>query len=424
MNILNSVDKNKYKNDRIILHSDCNSFYASVECLHHPELRNKPVAVSGDAENRHGIILAKNEIAKKYNVKTGEAIWQAKQKCPELVTLPPRFELYKRFSKMARRIYSDYTDRIESFGLDEAWLDITHSPKNDGLKTALEIKSRIKEELGITVSIGVSFNKIFAKFGSDYKKPDAVTCITRDNYKDIVWNSPAGDLLYVGRATRKKLNCIGIYTIGDIANAPLEILRKHLGKWGDLIYGFANGFDSSPVAHMDENTEVKSIGNSTTTPRDMKTFEDVKAVMYVLCDSVCRRMREQGFLAKTVGISVRDNELNTFTRQCTLEDYTNLTKVITENAVSLFKRSCNIQRPLRSVGVSVTDFVHDNIPHQISLLNSEEKLKQNEQLDKTLDRLKKRFGNYVVRPAALLRDKQLSSFNPKDDHTIHPVGYL
>lgn len=424
MNILSTVDRNKYKEDRVILHSDCNGFYASVECLHNPQLRDKPVAVSGDAENRHGIILAKNEIAKKYNVKTGEAIWQAKQKCPELVTLPPHFELYKRFSKMARRIYSDYTDRIESFGLDEAWLDLTNSFDNDGYKTALEIKSRIKEELGITVSIGVSFNKIFAKFGSDYKKPDAVTCITRENYKDIVWNSPAGDLLYVGRATRNKLNRIGIYTIGDIANTSPDILRKLLGKWGDLIYGFANGFDSSPVAHMDENTEVKSIGNSTTTPRDMKTFDDVKVVMYVLCDSVCRRMREQGFMAKTVGISIRDNELNSFTRQCTLESYTCITKDITQSAFSLFKRSYKMQRPLRSIGVSVTDFVHDNVPHQISFLQDEERLIQNEKLDKTLDVLKKRFGNYIVRPAVLLNDRCLSSFNPKDDHVIHPVGYL
>lgn len=424
MNIFDTVDKTKYKKDRVILHSDCNGFYASVECLHNPELRNKPVAVSGDAENRHGIILAKNEIAKKYGIKTGEAIWQAKQKCPELVTVKPHFELYKRFSKMARRIYSDYTDKIESFGLDEAWLDITQNINNNGYEIACEINRRIKEELGITVSIGVSFNKIFAKFGSDYKKPDAVTCITRDNFKSIVWNAPAQDLLYVGRATKKKLNNIGIYTIGDIANTPPEVLRKLLGKWGDLIYGFANGYDSSPVAHMDENSEVKSIGNSTTTPRDMKTPEDVKIVMYVLCDSVCRRMRQQGFMAKTVGISVRDNELNTFTRQQTLDDYTNLTKEITSNAIALFERSYKMQRPLRSIGVSVTDFVHDNIPHQISILNNEERLMQNEELDRTVDRLKMRFGNYIVRPAVLLADNGLSAFNPKDDHTIHPVGYL
>ena len=424
MDILSTVDKTKYKNDRVILHSDCNGFYASVECLHNPKIRNMPVAVSGDAENRHGIILAKNEIAKKYGIKTGEAIWQAKLKCPELVTVPPHFDLYKRFSNMARRIYSDYTDKIESFGLDESWLDVTENINGNGFEIACEISSRIKKELGITVSIGVSFNKIFAKFGSDYKKPDAITCITRDNFKNIVWNSPAEDLLYVGRATKRKLNNIGIYTIGDIAKTSPEILRNLLGKWGDLIYGFANGYDSSPVAHMNENSEVKSIGNSTTTPRDMKTFDDVKIVMYVLCDSVCRRMRQQGFMAKTVGISIRDNELNTFNRQQALDDYTNLTKVITDNAFRLFKKSYNMQKPLRSIGISVTDFVHDNIPHQMSLLNNEKNILQNEELDKTVDKLKLRFGNYIVRPAVLLADKSLSAFNPKDDHTIHPIGYL
>ena len=424
MDILSTVDKTKYKNDRVILHSDCNGFYASVECLHNPKIRNMPVAVSGDAENRHGIILAKNEIAKKYGIKTGEAIWQAKLKCPELVTVPPHFDLYKRFSNMARRIYSDYTDKIESFGLDESWLDVTENINGNGFEIACEISSRIKKELGITVSIGVSFNKIFAKFGSDYKKPDAITCITRDNFKNIVWNSPAEDLLYVGRATKRKLNNIGIYTIGDIAKTSPEILRNLLGKWGDLIYGFANGYDSSPVAHMNENSEVKSIGNSTTTPRDMKTFDDVKIVMYVLCDSVCRRMRQQGFMAKTVGISIKDNELNTFNRQQALDDYTNLTKVITDNAFRLFKKSYNMQKPLRSIGISVTDFVHDNIPHQMSLLNNEKNILQNEELDKTVDKLKLRFGNYIVRPAVLLADKSLSAFNPKDDHTIHPIGYL
>ncbi|MEE1219094.1 MAG: DNA polymerase IV [Ruminococcus sp.] len=424
MDILTTVNKDKFKNDRVILHSDCNSFYASVECLHNPKIRNFPVAVSGDAENRHGIILAKNEIAKSYGIKTGEAIWQAKNKCPELVTVPPHFELYKRFSNMARSIYSDYTNLIEPFGLDESWLDVTENAQNNGYKIAKEISNRIKYELGITVSIGVSFNKIFAKFGSDYKKPDAITCITRQNYKDIVWNSPAGDLLYVGRATKKKLNDIGIFTIGDIANTPVDVLKKRLGKWGELIYGFANGYDSSPVSHINENNEVKSIGNSTTTPKDMVTYDDVKMVMYVLCDSVCRRMREQGFLAKTISINVRDNELNTFTRQCSIEQYTNLTKTIFKNAITLFKNSYDMKKPLRSIGVSTTDFVHDDIPRQIGLFNEEKDIIKNETLDKTIDTLKKRFGNYIIRPATLLKDNKLSNFNPKDDHTIHPVSYL
>ena len=284
MKICDTVNSKLYKNDRAILHSDCNCFYASVECLLNPNIRDLPVAVSGDAENRHGIILAKNEEAKKYNIKTGEAIWQAKKKCPQLLTVPARLDVYKKFSDKVRRIYSDYTDMVEPFGLDEAWLDISEDYKNDALTIAEEISQRIKDEIGITVSIGVSFNKIFAKFGSDYKKPDAITCITRDNYKTLVWNSPAGDLLYVGGATRKKLEQIGIYTIGDIANAPIGLLRTHLGKWGDLIYGFANGYDSSPVARIGEYSEVKSIGNSTTAVRDLKNLDDIKVIAYVLCD--------------------------------------------------------------------------------------------------------------------------------------------
>ena len=409
--------------ERTVLHVDCNKFYASVECLHRPEIRNRPVAVGGSAEDRHGIILTKNEIASKYGIKTAEPIWQAKQKCPELVVVPPNFPLYVRFSNMARKIYKEYSEFIEPFGLDENWIDVTGCRKS-GEEIANEIRCRIKFELGITVSVGVSWNKIFAKFGSDYKKPDAITEITRKNYRDIVWNCPAKDLLYVGRATGRKLESIGIYTIGDIATADVTLLRSYLGKWGDLIYGFANGYDSSPVAHMNENSEVKSIGNSTTTPKDMVTFNDVKQVIFVLCDSVCRRMREQGFMAKTVCITIRDNELMSFNRQHTTEIHTNLTKDITNTAIELFKKSYKMEKPLRSIGVSVTDFIHDDQPHQMSLLRDEKRLIQNEQLDKTLDRLKKRFGNYAVRPAVLLDDKELSDFNPKENHTIHPVGYL
>lgn len=410
---------------RIILHSDCNSFYASVECLHNPHLRNKPVAVAGDAENRHGIILAKNEIAKKYKVQTGEPIWQAKNKCPELVTVGARFDLYQRFSKMAKAIYADYSNQVENFGLDEAWIDITGNPyQKSGMDIAKEISDRIKYELGITVSIGVSFNKIFAKFGSDYKKPDAITEITKDNYKTIVWNQPAQNLLYVGPATKKKLSSIGIYTIGDIANADPVFLRNILGKWGDLIYSFANGYDSSPVARIDEDNSVKSIGNSTTTPRDLVSNEDVKSVMFVLCDSVCRRMREQGFVARTVAINIRDKELFSFTRQIKLDEYTNITKVIQTNAMDLFYKNYNWRKPIRSIGVSVSDLAPHGINSQISLFDDEKKRLKQEELDKTLDKLKVRFGNYSIRTGNLLVDRRLTDFNPKDDHTIHPVGYF
>lgn len=410
---------------RVILHSDCNGFYASVECLHNPSLRNKPVAVAGNVDNRHGIILAKNEIAKKYSIKTGEPIWQAKNKCYDLVVVPPHFHQYQRFSKMAKKIYSQYSDRVENFGLDEAWIDVTGDAMGrNGMEIAQEIRNRIKYELGITVSIGVSFNKIFAKFGSDYKKPDAVTEITKENFKEIVWAQPASALLYVGRSTRKKLENIGIYTIGDIANAPIKTLRDNLGKWGDLIYSFANGYDSSPVAPIDHYNTVKSIGNSTTTPKDLLNNEDVKSVMFVLCDSVCRRMREQGLFAKTICISVRDKDLFSFTRQIKLTEYTDITRTVQNTAMELFVKSYNWNKPIRSIGISLTDLTPNNIDRQMSILDSKVVDIRQEKLDKTLDRLKQRFGAYSVRNGNLLKDRELSDFNPKEEHIIHPVGYF
>jgi len=256
--------------ERVILHSDLNNFYASVECLYNPDLRDKPVAVGGDVEARHGIILAKNYHAKKYGILTGEAIWQAQQKCRDLVVVPPNFKRYMRFSQMARDIYADYTDQCESFGLDECWLDVTGSYRlfGDGKAIADKIRERIKFEMGITASVGVSFNKIFAKLGSDIKKPDATTIISKDNFKDVVWKLPVNELLYVGRATHKKLNRYGIKTIGDLANTELKYLEYWLGKWGCMLWTFANGYDTSPVSNIGAKSLIKSVGNSTTTPRD------------------------------------------------------------------------------------------------------------------------------------------------------------
>lgn len=415
--------------ERVILHSDCNSFYASVECLHRPEIRDKPVAVGGDVEQRHGIILAKNQIAKKYNIKTGEALWQARRKCPDLVIVPPRFELYMRFSRMARKIYMDYTDQVEPFGLDECWLDVTGSGiKGNGMEIAREISSRIKYELGITVSIGVSYNKIFAKLGSDYKKPDAITRIGKENYRDIAWPLPVGDLLYVGRATQRKLESYAVHTIGDLAHTSERTLKSWFGKWGEVLYCFSNGFDVSPVAAFDDTPPVKSIGNSQTTPRDLTTDEDVKIILYVLADSVARRLREQGFKGRTVNISVRDNELSSFTRQHTMKHYTNITSEIANAGMELFRR--NYRRnyrwynPIRSIGISISDLVADITPTQIDLYCDERSRERKERLDITTDWLKNRFGSKAVQPAVLLTDRQLSGFDPKKDHTIHPVGYF
>lgn len=409
--------------DRVILHSDCNSFYASVECLHRPELRDKPVAVGGDVEQRHGIILAKNQVAKRYGVSTGEALWQAQEKCPGLVIEPPDYELYMRFSRLCHQIYLDYTDRVEPFGLDECWLDVTGSAvKGNGLTIAKEISARIKYELGITVSIGVSYNKIFAKLGSDYKKPDAITRISKDNFKDIAWPLPVGDLLYVGSATRRKLEGYGVHTIGDLAATPESTLRGWCGKWGEFLYAFANGYDTSPVDPTAQ--PIKSVGNSQTTPRDLVTDQDVTIILYVLTDSVARRLREQGLKGRTISISVRDNQLYSFTRQYTLGSYTNITSEIISAGMKLFRKNYRWYKPIRSVGISVTDLVPDTIPSQVILYCSERERERKEHLDQAVDWLKNRFGTYAVQPAVLLTDRELSGFDPKKDHTIHPVGYF
>lgn len=407
---------------KTILHIDCNKFYASVECLHRPEIRNKPVAVGGSEEARHGIILTKNEIAAKYGISVGEPLWKARQKCPDLIVVPPNFPLYIRFSEMARNIYKDYSDYIEPFGLDENWIDVTGDSR-DGKNIALEIKERVKAELGITVSIGVSFNKVFAKFGSDYKKPDAVTVITENNFRDIVWPCPCSDLLLIGPATTRKLNSYGIYTIGDLALSDLNFIKSILGKNGEIIHNFANGLDSSPVAHKDDERVLKSIGNSTTTPRDMVTDEDVKTVITVLSESVAQRMREQGVKGKTVTITIRDKNLYHFTRQCKLVNETDVSAEIIKASMKIFRENYTWNNPIRSIGVSVSDFNTDN-GIQYDLSGSVEKREKLEALEKAVDNIRRRFGSYSVQRASLLKDKGLSRFNPKEEHTAHPIGYF
>lgn len=411
---------------RVILHSDCNGFFASVECLYNPDIRQKPVAVCGDADKRHGIILAKNEIAKKFKVQTGEAIWQAKKKCPDLVVAEAHYDRYMRFSQMASRIYADYSDMIEPFGLDESWIDVTASVNGfeDGYRIAEEIRRRIKYELGITVSIGVSFNKIFAKLGSDYKKPDAVTVITPQNYKDIVYPLPAQCLLGVGRATNKSLKTLGIYTIGDIANTSRELLHSHLGKFGDTLYTFAKGYDSSPVKPLGYTSIPKSIGNSTTPSRDMNNTEDAKIVLGVLCDSVCRRAREQHLTAKTICINIRDKDLFIISRQEKLSRGTNLTQEVLGTALKLLRENYSFSKPIRSIGVTLADFMPDTVSEQTSIFVDEQKRARLLELDKSLDVLKRRFGSFCVRPANMLSDKVLSGFSPKEENIVHPVGYF
>lgn len=412
--------------DKVILHSDINSCYASIELLHHPELRGKPLAVGGDPEARHGIVLAKDQIAKSFGVKTGMPLWQARNLCPEITFLPPRMELYLRFSQMAHELYREYTDLQQPFGIDECWLDVTGTVGifGSGMDIARAINRRMKEELGITVSIGVSYNKIFAKLGSDYKKPDAITEITRDNYKDIVWSLPAGDLLYVGRNTKLKLKAMGIYTIGQLAAMNPFILKRKLGKMGEILHGFANGNDLSEVTRENYNAPIKSIGNSTTTPRDLTCDEDVWIVIYMLAESVAARLRSNGFKAMVVEISIRDNELFSFTRQKKVMSPTNITGEIASEAYKLFKGNYSWKKPIRSVGVRASCLVLEKMPEQTYMfMDAERRIKQ-EKIDETLDIIRRRFGYYSIRPAVMYMDSNLSHSNPAEDHVAHPQGYF
>ena len=426
---------------RTILHSDCNCFYASVELLHHPELRGRPVAVCGNHDARHGIILTADYTAKRYGVKTGMALWQARQLCPDLIFLPARMDLYLRFSRMAQEIYSEYTDKVEPFGIDESWLDVTESVsvKGDGYTIAKEINNRMKKELGITVSIGVSFNKVFAKLGSDYKKPDAITTMGKDEYRAKAWPLPVSDLLYVGRATDRKLRTMGVKTIGDLALMDESILTKKFGKVGNILHAFANGYDTSPVKIENTSAPIKSVGNSTTTPKDMRTDEDVKIVLYILAESVAARLRENGFRCRTVEISIRDKELFHFSKQTKLKNASNITGEIAEAAYMLYKKSYSLpaneyelksfgtefyQKPLRSIGISGSDLVTDFYWEQMDIFMDPKFREKRMKMDVTVDNIRKRFGFYSIQRGLMYRDSILSACNAKEDHTVHPIGYF
>ena len=410
--------------ERVILHSDLTNFYASVEALHHPELRDKPLAVGGDVSQRHGIILAKNQLAKRYGIQTGEALWQARRKCPSLIIMPPNFTLYQRFSQLAREIYLDYTDQVEPFGIDECWLDVTGSLRGSGPEIADEIRRRIKRELGVTVSIGVSYNKIFAKLGSDYKKPDGLTVIGRDDYQSTVWPLPASVLLYVGRSTQAKLHRYGYESIGDVAKESPKRLRELLGKWGEVLWIFANGKDQTPVAKYDARTVIKSVGNSTTTPRDLEDEEDVKMVITVLAESVAERMREQGFRAKTVAIHVRDTDLYSFERQGPLPTPSCLASEIIGKAMELFRRNYRWEKPIRSIGVRGADLVPDDYTVQTDLMGDEIRRARRERMEAAMDTVRRRFGHFSIQRAISLQDRRLTALDPKQDHTIHPYSYF
>ena len=404
--------------NRDILHVDLNNFYASVEMILNPHLKDKFVAVCGSVENRHGIILAKSENAKKLGVKTGMVIRDALKLCPNLVLVEAKHDKYLAYSKLIKNIYRKYTDYIESFGIDECWLDVTNSVKMFGSaeKIANNIREEVKQKSGLTVSVGVSFNKVFAKLGSDLKKPDATTVISKENYREKIWNLPVENLLFVGKSTQAKLNKINILTIGDLAQMDGEYLTKKFGKWGKVLHEYANGLDDSLVSKDNEHDEVKSVGNSMTTYRDLVTDEDIKIILTVLAESVSSRVIEHDIgKPKTLSIYVRDEFLESITRQCKFEYPTVLPEDYVSTAFKLYKDNIKNGTCVRTLGISVSDF--NNNEEQISF--DDFKYAKKSKLNDTVSNIRNKYGSESVLKGILLKDKKFMRENAKEGHFLN-----
>ncbi len=407
--------------DRAVLHSDLNNFYATVEKKLFPDLAGKPIAVCGDREARHGIVLAKSEEAKKFGVKTGDVIWEAERKCPGLIVRPARFPEYVRYSRAVRDIYARYTDLIEPFGIDECWLDVTHSKIfGSGEEIAERIRREVRKELGLTVSVGVSFNKVFAKLASDLKKPDAVTAVTRDNYREKIWPLPVSDLLFVGKATAKKLSAVGIATIGQLAAAEPEFLGRYLGKWGETLSVYARGEDKSPVRNMNESADLKSIGNSVTYREDIYNYEDIKRLLYVLSESVASRLRSSGLgKADTVHLWVRDKELSNYSFQRKVRP-TALCGEIAEAAFSLFKSQHTARRAVRGLGVTVSGF--DKGVQQLSIDDLAGDYDKKERAERAVGEIRKKYGYSKIQRGIMYEDRSALSMDVRGERLVRPGG--
>jgi len=383
---------------RTILHCDLNSFYASVELFLNPSLRGLPVAVCGSKEERHGIVLAKTDEAKKYGVKTAEAIWEAQRKCPQLVIIPPHHDEYVKFSQRVRKIYEEYTDLVEPFGIDECWLDVTGSERlfGDGEKIAHTIRERVKKEIGITISVGVSFNKTFAKLGSDLKKPDAVTVIPFNGFKEMIYKIPASDMLGVGPNTAETLNRYCISTIGDIAAADKDFLIKKLGKTGECIWAYANGFDNSPVRHIDYHAPIKSIGRGTTQSVDLKNNDEVHKVILHMSQIVSHKLRNHNLKANGVQLSVRDADLKVKQFQTQLNMPTQCFSDIAEKAYELFRSNYSWQKNIRSVTVRAINLSDFNEPVQLDLMQDYSSHEKLDSAEEAIEKIRNKYGVAAV----------------------------
>ena len=406
--------------DRAILHSDANCFYASVETVLNPEFRGKAIAVCGAPEERHGIVLAKSEKAKRAGVKTGMANWQAKQCCRDLIIVPPQYDYYLKFSKLLHGIYRRYTDQVEPFGMDECWLDVTYSP-GDPMEIAEEIRQAVKDELGLTVSIGVSFNKVFAKLGSDYKKPDAITQISKEHFKEIVWPLPCSDLLYCGNATTAKLGSMGVRTIGGIASLPVEVMQRKFGKNGVALWKYANGLDDSRVAHQDYTAPAKSVGHGITCVADLENMDEARKVIFALSLDIGYKLRYMNLRATGVQLYVRNSELSFCSWQKRLDMATQDEGTIALAAYTLLEEKYSWRNPIRSITVTAIQLDSSQNPTQLSMLLDYERLVRREKLNESIDTIRDRYGKYAVIPALVLDEKKMPVGN---DREIIMPGYM
>jgi DNA polymerase-4 len=385
--------------ERIILHCDLNNFFASVSLLFNPTLNDMPVAVCGDSENRHGIILAKNELAKKFGVKTAEPIFKAQQKCRDLVLLPPIYKEYEEYSKKAQEIYSRYTDLVEPFGIDECWLDVTGSTLlfGTGEQIANKIRNDIKRELGLTISVGVSFNKVFAKLGSDLKKPDAVTVITKDNFKQKLWGLPIGDLLFVGKNTAEKLNSIGIKTIGDITLCDDITLKKLLGKNGVEIKRHALGEDFAPVTPFNQESAPKSVGKSVTCGKDFTNNDEVWKQFLIFAENITDTLRQHGLYAMGVQVHIRTSSLVVREFSHTYNTSTNSALTLAKRGFDLFCKNYNFAEPLRSVGIRAIGLKSYETAVQQDIFGESQQTLENEKVEDSIYKVRQKYGKSAIK---------------------------
>ncbi len=409
---------------RTILHCDMNSFYASVELLSHPELKDKPVAVSGSPETRHGIILAKNEAAKKYGVVTAETIWQARKKCPGLILLPPHRERYSAFSRQINAIYCRYTDLVEPFSIDESWLDITgsmHLFGGDGKAIADELRAAVRRETGLTCSVGVSFNKIFAKLGSDYKKPDATTVLSPEHWKEIVFPLPVSALLFVGKAAARTLHQYGVDTIGQLAACTPELLQDLFGKNGLQLYEYANGLEHAPVRPFGQRPQAKSIGSGATFRRDLTTWEEVLTNVSILSDIVAMRLRRHGLYCTGIQVTIRDAAFRTITRQKQLGRSTHLARELTDACMALLRQSWQMPNPIRMLTVTALQPVdEERFAEQLDLFSRQDgtRHQKTETLERTMDQIRSRYGDSSISYGVSFRGRRSGEGSEK----AAPVG--